>query len=117
MAVRNKNTVQGSLNLWTGGEWDVQTALDIGSQAHAYKTLDTKTGVIVIYSESACYMRFDQLTTDTISTSNDIIIPAETLFTFNVPLGLRDKYDSTSITVHFKQVTSVSGKSLRLVEV
>ena len=112
----HQKTVVESLNADVSGVWSVSSALTISSAAHAYKTLDASTNSILIYSDSDVYIRFDQLTSDTISTGNDVILPAQTLMSIRVPNGLKAS-STTAITVHFKQVTSVGTKTLRLVEV
>ena len=112
----HQKTVVESLNADVSGVWSVSSALTISSAAHAYKTLDASTNSILIYSDSDVYIRFDQLTSDTISTSNDVILPAQTLMSIRVPNGLKS-IATTAITVHFKQVTSAGTKTLRLVEV
>ena len=112
----HQKRVVESLNADVSGDWTVSSALTISSAAHAYKTLDASTNSILVYSASDVYIRFDQLTSDTISAANDVIIPAETLMSIRVPNGLKAS-STTAITVHFKQVTSVGTKTLRLVEV
>ena len=112
----HQKSVVESLNADVSAGWTVSSALTISSAAHAYKTLSSDTNSILIYSDSDVYIRFDQLTSDTISTSNDVIIPAQTLMSIRVPNGLKASA-TTAITVHFKQVTSVATKTLRLVEV
>ena len=112
-------TVVESLNADVSGVWSVSARLTIDSSstpAHDSKTLDASTNSILIYSDSDVYIRFDQLTSDTVSTANDVIIPAQTLMSIRVPNGLKAS-STTAITVHFKQVTSVGTKTLRLVEV
>ena len=111
----HQKTVVESLNADVSGDWTVSSALTISSAAHAYKTLDASTNSILVYSASDVYIRFDQLTSDTISATNDVIIPAETLMSIRVPNGLKAS-STTAITVHFKQVTSVGTKTLRLVD-
>ena len=111
----HQKSVVESLNADVSAGWTVSSALTISDAAHAYKTLSADTNTILVYSASDVYMRFDQSTSDTISTANDIIIPAETLMSIRVPLGLKAS-STTAITVHFKQVASVSAKTLRLVE-
>lgn len=112
----HQKSVVESLNADVSASWSVSSALDISSAAHASKTLDASTNSILIYSDSDVYIRFDQLTSDTVSTANDVIIPAQTLMSIRVPNGLKASAD-TAITVHFKQVASAGTKSLRLVEV
>ena len=112
----HRKPVVESLNADVSASWTVSSALTISSAAHASKTLDESTNSILIYSDSDVYIRFDQLTSDTVSTANDVIIPAQTLMSIRVPNGLKAS-STTAITVHFKQVTSVGTKTLRLVEV
>ena len=112
----HQKSVVESLNADVSGVWSVSDALNISSAAHALKTLDASTNSILIYSDSDVYVRFDRLTSDTISVSNDVILPAQTLMSIRVPNGLKASAD-TAITVHFKQVTSAGTKTLRLVEV
>jgi hypothetical protein len=112
----HQKSVVESLNADVSANWSVSSALDISSAAHASKALASSTNSILIYSDSDVYLRFDQSASDTISTANDVILPAQTLMSIRVPNGLKASSD-TAITVHFKQVTSVGTKTLRLVEV
>ena len=112
----HQKSVVESLNADVSASWSVATAKDISSQVERKEVLNSSTNSLLIYSDSDVYIRFDQLTTDTISTANDVILPAQTLMSIRVPNGLKASSD-TAITVHFKQVVSASGKSLRLVEV
>ena len=98
-----------SLNVDTAAEWNVQTRLTISSQAHVYSDVSS-VNQIGIYSDSDIYIRFDSSTSDTISTTNDLLIPGETLAFLNVPRAVGE-----SIYVHFKQVTSAASKFLRII--
>ena len=98
-----------SLNVDTAAEWNVQTELTIGGAAHAYSDVSS-ANQIGIYSDSDVYIRFDSSTSDTIDTDADLVIPAETLAFLNIPKAVGE-----TIYVHFKQVTSASSKSLRIV--
>ena len=98
-----------SLNVDTAAEWNVQTRLTISSQAHVSSDVSS-ANQIGIYSDSDVYIRFDSLTSDTIDTDADLVIPAETLAFLNIPKAVGE-----TIYVHFKQVTSASSKSLRIV--
>ena len=109
MANLQKHRTHESLNIETAAEWSVQPALDISSQAHVTSNV-SNISQIGFYSDSDVYVRFDTLTSDTISTSNDLIIPGETLAFLNVPKGIGD-----TVYVHFKQVDSAGSKSLRIV--
>ena len=115
----HQKTVVESLNADVSGDWTVSARLTIDSSstpAHAPKTLDASTNSILVYSDVDSYIRFDQLTSDTIVVNNDLIIPAQTLISIRVPNGLKAS-STTAITVHFKAVTGSGTKYLRLVEV
>ena len=109
MANLQKYKSSESLNIQTAADWNVQDRLDISSAAHAYINI-TEASQIGFYSDSDIYIRFDSSTSDTISTSRDLIIDGESLVFFNVPRGVGD-----TVYVHFKQVTSASSKYVRLV--
>ena len=98
-----------SLNVDTAAEWNVQTRLTISSQAHVYSDVSS-SNQIGIYSDSDVYIRFDSLTSNTIDTDADLVIPAETLAFLNVPKAVGE-----TIYVHFKQVTSAGTKYLRII--
>ena len=74
MANLQKHRTHESLNIETAAEWSVQSRLTISSAAHAYSDV-SNISQIGFYSDSDVYVRFDTLTSDTISTSNDLIIP------------------------------------------
>ena len=115
----HQKTVVESLNADVSGVWSVSARLTIDSSstpAHDSKTLDASTNSILVYSDVDSYIRFDQLTSDTIVVNNDLIIPAQTLMSIRVPNGLKAS-STTAITVHFKAVTGSGTKYLRLVEV
>ena len=114
MADLHKFTVQESLNASQGsaGGWTVGSRLTLSSAAHAYKELDVSTTQIGIYSDSEVLFRFDTSTSDTISTTTDLIIPSNTLIFLTVPKNV-----GSSIVVHFKQVSSAASSFLRIVEV
>lgn len=114
MADLHKFTVQEALNASQGnaGGWTVNARLAIGSAAHAYQELDASTTQIGIWSDSEVYFRFDTSTSDTIDTGRDLILLPSTLTFINVPKNV-----GSSIVVHFKQVSSVATKYLRIVEV
>ena len=109
MANLNMHRAHESLNVETAAEWNVQTALDISDQGHVYSEVSS-VSQIGFYSDSDVYMRFDSSSSDTISTSGDMIIPGETPVFFNVPKAIGE-----TIYVHFKQVTSAGTKRLRLI--
>jgi len=109
MANLNKKTEKQSLNVDTTADWGVQTRLTISSAA---ATESNVSGVnqIGIYSDSDVYVRFDTASGDSVVANNDLILPALTLLFMKVPQGLGE-----TVYVHFKQVTSVATKYLRLV--
>lgn len=109
MANLQKHRTHESLNIETAAEWSVQAALDISTAGHVTSNV-SNISQIGFYADLDVYVRFDTLTTDTISTSNDLIIPGETLAFLNVPKGVGD-----TMYVHFKATSSDSGKSLRIV--
>jgi len=109
MAKLNKYRAFESLNVETAAEWNVQTRLTISSQAHVSSDISS-VSQIGFYSDSDVYMRFDSSSSDTISTTGDMIIPGETPVFFNVPKAIGE-----TIYVHFKQVTSAGTKRLRLI--
>ena len=110
MAHLQKHRAHESLNVDTAAGWDVQTKLTIGDAAHASSDVSS-VSQIGVHSDSAVYFRFDNLTSDTISTTDDLKIPADTLTFIKVPRGVA----KSTIHVHFKQVTSAASKFLRIV--
>ena len=109
MANLQKHRAHESLNVDTAAGWDVQTRLTISSQAHVYSDVSS-SNQIGIHSDSDVRFRFDNLTSDTISANDDLVIPSETLTFIKVPKSIGD-----TINVHFKQVTSAGSKYLRIV--
>ena len=109
MANLQKHRTHESLNVDTGAEWSVQTRLTISTAAHVYSDVSS-VSQIGIHSDSIVYFRFDASTSDTISANDDLRIPASTLTFIKVPQGV-----GSTINVHFKQVTSVGTKYLRIV--
>jgi len=109
MANLNKKTEKQSLNIDTTADWSVQTRLTISSAA-AVESNVSAAHQIGVYSDSDVYVRFDTASGDSIVANNDLILPALTLLFLKVPQGLGD-----TVYVHFKQVTSVATKYLRLV--
>ena len=109
MATLQKFRAHESLNVDTAAGWDVQTALDISDQAHAYSNVSS-ANQICIESESEVNFRFDSSTSDTISANDDPTIPANTLIFLKVPKGV-----GGTIIFHVKQVTSAASKSLKIV--
>ena len=109
MANLQKHRAHESLNVDTSAGWDVQTKLTIGAAAHAISDVSSASQ-IGVHSDSAVYFRFDNLTTDTIAALDDLRIPADTLTFIKVPKAV-----GSTIQVHFKQITSVATKFLRIV--
>jgi len=94
-----------------GGGWSVGTALNIAAQAHRYVQVGAGTRSLLINAGEACYYRWDQSTSDTINTANDLVIPAnqETLLIVPYNLGAQP-------VVHFKALESITTATLRYVE-
>ena len=114
-----KFSVVEGINADVNADFSISSALDISSQTAVKKALAVTTNHILVYSDSAVYFRFDlSSTTDTINTSNDLILPASTLISLRVPNGLAPEDGGSDEIVYFhaKQVTSASSKSFRLVE-
>jgi hypothetical protein len=109
MANLQKHRSHESLNVDTAATWDVQTRLTISSAAHVYSDV-SNVSQIGVHSDSIVYFRFDSSTSDTISANDDLRIPADTLTFIKVPQGI-----GSTISIHFKQVTSVATKYLRIV--
>ena len=114
MADLHKFTVQEALNASQGsaGGWTVGSRLTLSSAAHAYLSLNAATTQIGLYSDSEVYFRFDTSTSDTISTTTDLILPDNTLVFLTIPKNV-----GSTIVVHFKQIASIASKFLRIVEV
>ncbi len=114
MAILRKSPVIETLNAYTGvgGEWSVSSALNISSQAAVELSINSNTSQICVYSDSDVVFRFDTATGDSTSAANDLIIAASTLTYLVVPRGL-----GATVFVHFKQVSSVTTKTLRIVEI
>ena len=114
-----KFSVVEGINADTNAKWSVSSRLDISSATEVVKTLGVTTNHIMCYSDSDCYFRFDLTSSnDQISANNDVIMPAGTLFTVRIPhrLAPEDGGDDEIIYFHCKQVASVAGKYMRLVE-
>ena len=117
MSVRY-SVVEG-INADTNALWTISSRVDVSSGAEAVKALGINTNHIMIYADSHCYFRFDLISTaDQVSTTNDFILPAGTLFTIRVPNGLapEDGGDDEIVYLHLKQISSVASKYVRLVE-
>ena len=112
MAVYKKDAKRShvSLGSFSHTSYQVDTALDISSTVHAYKLLDDNTDFIQFDSDSPVRIHFDNSATDTITTNN-LRYPDNTVVTEAVPSALKP-----NVYAHFKQITSVAAKSLRLVE-
>lgn len=102
-----------SLNLsMRGGNWTVQTALDISSLAHAYLQVAASTRSVLVFPDSMCYYRWDTVTTDTISAANDMILAStEQATLLPVPYNLGSRP-----VLHLKQVISKAAEKCRCVE-
>lgn len=95
-----------------GGGWTVSSALDIGSQAHAYVQVAAATRTVLLFPDSMCYYRWDMSTSDTISTANDMLINA-----IDKPAELPVPYDlGQQPVLHLKQVISKAGEKCRVVQ-
>ena len=113
MANLQKHRTHESLNIETAAEWSVQSRVQIDASGGAQHNTSDVSSVsqIGFYGDADFYIRFDDSTSDTISTTTDLIIPGETLAFLNVPKGI-----GNTIYVHFKIVTSVAAdKYVRLV--
>jgi hypothetical protein len=112
MAKKQHLSVQESLNsAGFGGEWTVNAAATHGGTAEANTIhLDvSKSGQIGIYAAGEIYFNFSSSQTDC-STSNDLVIPAETLIFMTVPQGLGS-------TIYFNHLGKGSACAVRVVEV
>ena len=112
MAKKQHLSVQESLNsAGFGGEWTVNAAETHGGTAEANTIhLDvSKSGQIGIYAAGQIYFNFSSSQTDC-STSNDLVIPAETLIFMTVPQGLGS-------TIYFNHLGKGSACAVRVVEV
>ena len=112
MANLQKHRTHESLNIETAAEWSVQSRVQIDASGGAQENTSDVSNVsqIGFYGDADFYIRFDDSTSDTISTTTDLIIPGETLAFLNVPKAVGE-----TIYVHFKQVTSAGTKYLRII--
>lgn len=95
--------------------WNVLPAVDISSQTQAHQKLSEEAYWLIIYSDSDVYFTFSCGATDVNSSANDLIWPAQCLEPIRVPRGFQE--DKTKpVYLHLKQVTSVSSKFARVVE-
>ena len=110
MAVLHKFSVKEALNVDVGGLWTVNSAATHGGTA----TTDTihldvsGTSQIGVYSAVELYFNFAASATDC-NTSNDLVLPKETLTFIIIPRGL-------GTTVYFNHLGSTAG-AVRVVEV
>lgn len=114
-----KFSVVEGINADTNAKFSISGRLDISSGAEVVKELNVNTNHVMCYSDSHVYFRFDLVSSnDQISSTNDLIMPAGTLFTLRVPNGLAptDGGADETVYLHCKQVSSIAGKYFRLVE-
>jgi len=104
----------------SGLDFAVQTRLTISSAAHVTVLYDWDEGAdfiqLMIESDSDVYYRWDDSSADTISTTNDLILYADTLYILSVPIKLA-KRTKADIYAHFKQVTSAASKFIRVTKI
>ena len=112
MAKKQHLSVQESLNsAGFGGEWTVNSAATHNGTA----TTDTihldisKSGQIGVYAAGSIYFNFSASTTDC-NTSDDLVLPAETLVFITVPQGLGS-------TIYFNHLGKGAACAVRVVEV
>ena len=113
---RHAKSVVQAVNVDVNATWDVQTAVNISSQAQVHKDLNANTQRVGIYSDSDVYFTFTTLATTANSATNDLIIPSKSLRFIRVPTGIRER-ETDIIYLHIKQVVSVASRSARIVEV
>lgn len=111
----SKYSVVEAANINAELGWNVLTAADISSAAQVNQSLNEEAFWLIIYSDSDVYFKFSCNASDTNSTTNDLIWPAQCLEPIRVPKAFREEKTQT-IYLHLKQVVSVAEKSARLVE-
>ena len=103
-----------------GLDFTVLTRLTISSQAHVTITYDFDAPEnyiqLMIVSDSDVHYRWDDVSTDSISANNDLVLFANTLYILDVPVKLA-KRTKADIFVHFKQVDSAASKFIKVVKV
>ena len=110
----HKLTVQEAVNaMGPGGIWDVNSAENTGSNADVTNTVHlTVSGAtqLGVYSAGDIYFNFSESETDC-NTSNDMVLPGNTLLFLTVPKGLGN-------TIYFNHLsTSTTTHSVRTVEI
>ena len=119
MANLHKLTVQEAMNAsGPGGVWTVNGVSTTGSNADTANTVHVDVsgaGQLGLYSSGEIYFRFGSSgssgTTDDCNTSNDLILPSETLTFITIPRGL-------GATIYFNHLsTSTTAHTVRIVEV
>ena len=104
----------------SGLDYSPQTRLTISSQTHVtvkYAFDGTADFIqLMIQSDSDVHYRWDDLSTDSISANNDLILFADTLYILSVPIKLAKRIKG-DIFLHLKQVVSVASKFVRVVKI
>jgi len=105
MANLQKHRTHESLNIETAGEWSVQSRVQIDASGGVQHNTSNVSEVsqIGFYGGADFYIRFDNLSSNTIDTDTDLIIPGETLAFLNVPRGIGD-----TVYAHFQIVTATA---------
>ena len=112
MAKLHHLTVQEGVNAaGSGGTWVVNSAAThVGTATGNTVHVDvSESGQVGIYAAGAIYFNFSASSTDC-DTSNDLVIPAETLVFMTVPRGLGD-------TIYFNHLGKGAACAVRVVEV
>ena len=106
-----------------GLDYDIQTELNISSQAHVTVkySRDGSDSFIQLMVEpgSDVHYRWDGSSGNTIDADEDFILRAATLYKITLPLKLakRNLANGKDTFIHFKQLVSVSSKALKLVKI
>ena len=105
-----------------GGALDFrpQDRLDISDLAHVTITFDFDASEgytqILLELDSDCQYRWDDSSTDTVSSNNDLTLLADTIYQITVPLKLANRVGA-DIYLHLQQTSTASTKYARYVKI
>lgn len=102
--------------LLPGGGWNVQSAMDIAGANERKKILETGYNEVVINTNAAAYYRFDTVTTDSISTVNDLILMPNEEHRIPIPYDIGEQgTGSSGVVLHVLATATGAGQSCRVV--
>ncbi len=101
--------------LLPGGKWGVFNRFDISGGAESYAVIPQGYRHVKIYSDADCYLRFDVTAGSTVSTANDVILPAQQVHDLTIPYDIGQQASDKSVVIHLRQVGTASNKYARVI--